>query len=162
MGKFKLDFGAEIEVLTKSELDDSLDGLPTGIWAQYARGLKHLDLPVMSGAVAGGALRLGGSDSPDQTFCGPRQGFVWRVARISVFGLAANDVVQVYRGDVAASRFVTVLSATAPSFTPSHGLLLKPGGRIVVDGTGLAATHLTVTGEVIEAPGEQIFKLIGG
>lgn len=162
MAKFKLDFGADVELLTKDEVDDSIGRLPGGIWGEYARGLKHLDLPVLSGVVAGGVLLLGGSDVAGQNRCGPRQGFFWRVTRISVYGLAAGDVVQLYKGDAVPGRFVTAISAAAPSFTPSHGLLLKSDNHLVVDGTGLTATRVTVTGEVIEAPAEQVFKLIGG
>lgn len=162
MAKFKLDFGGEIELLTQGELDDTMDKLPGGIWGEYARGLKHLDLPVLTGKVAGGAITLGASDIAGQTPCGPRQGYVWRVVRVSVYGLAAGDVVQLYKGDVAASRFVTAISAADPCLTPSHGLLLKPGSYLTVDGAGLVATSVTVTGEVFEAPAEQIFKVIGG
>lgn len=162
MAKFKLDFGAEVELLTQGELDDSVNKLPGGIWGEYARGLKHLDLPVLSGKVAGGQITLGASDVADQTLCGPRQGYVWRVVRVSIYGLAAGDAVQLYKGDVAASRFVTAIAAANPCFTPSHGLLLKPGNYLTVDGSGLVATNIVVTGEVIEAPAEQIFKVIGG
>lgn len=161
--KFKLDFGAEIDLLTKDELAGALDSYGDRRLAEYALGLKHFDLPVLLGTVpASGDLTLGSTGDPDQTYCGPRQGFCWRVARVSVSGISSTQTVNLYKGDVGASRFVSVLSATSPAFLTSHGLLLKPGGHIVIDGSGLTVgEQITVSGEAIEAPAELIYKLIG-
>lgn len=163
MAKFKLDFGADIELITKGEMADVLDKYGDRRLAEYALGLKHFDIPVMLGTVAAdGTITLGSSGDPDQIHCGPRQGFCWRVCRVSVNGLTGSQTVSLYKGDPGASRFVTVLSATAPAFTSSHGLLLKPGGNVVVSGSGLTTgAQVTVSGEAVEAPAELIYKLIG-
>lgn len=161
--KAKLDFGAEIDILSGDEFDRGIDRLGK-VWREYATGLKHVRFPVMRGAVtAGGALTLGSTDSPDLTFVGPAQGYVWRVARVSVYGLTGTEEVELYFGDVGSSRFVRPLSASNPEWDTSRGLLLHPGDHLVVSGAGLTAGEVvSVNGEAYEAPAEQIFKLIGG
>lgn len=272
--KARLDIGAELDFLTKGELDNSLERA-AGVWRDFAFGQKHFSLPVMRGNVTNGSLTLGSTGDPgqaggQQVYCGPRQGWAWRVTRISVIGLASvpasqnavsaafaaaaagsavvpggaaltgfdvttappaaatattvtvsnvvggpltynvvetvasggllsirfpvplvasggnatvavaaaaggaagnitaygtffasSDSVNIYRGDPDASRFVDVLNAASPTRTPSQGLLLKPGDHLVVSGSSLGATQLTVSGEAFEAPANMMYKLIG-
>ncbi len=162
--KAKLDFGAEIDILSKGEFDDGVDHLAGDIWRRYAEGLKHVRFPVMRGSVsAAGDLTLGSTDFADLTYVGPREGYAWRISRISVAGLETGETVSVYFGEVGASRFVRTLTAASPEWDTSHGLLLHPGDHLVITGSGLTAGEVvTVNGEAIEAPAEQIYKLIGG
>lgn len=89
---------------------------------------------------------------------GPPDGFAWAIQRITAAGLAAADVISVYRGvpssgTIDPSNFMNVLTGTAPSWHPGRtGLMLQPGESIVANGTGLnaATTQVTITGEVIQ------------
>lgn len=87
---------------------------------------------------------------------GPPDGFAWAVQRITAAGLAAADIISLYRGvpssgTVDPSNFMNVLTGTAPAWHPGRtGLMLQPGESIVASGTGLTATQVTITGEVIQ------------
>jgi hypothetical protein len=98
--------------------------------------------------VAGGVASLLGT--------GPETGFAWAVQRITVAGLATADVVSLYRGPgVAAAQttdnLLTIVTGTAPTWHPGRtGLILQEGERVTIAGTGLTATQVTLTGEVIQ------------
>lgn len=85
--KFRLRLDNEIDLLTKGELDQSLEH--HGRWEREAAfGRRHQLLPRMVGTPAAGALALG-ADQPDQPMVGPGSGWVWAVHRVSVGGLLA-------------------------------------------------------------------------
>lgn len=158
--KARLDFGAELDLASGAELRELGDRFEA-LWRDYASGLKHIRLPVMRGTVdANGNLNVGMTEVPDQPYCGPQQGFVWRVLRVSVYGLTVGQDVELYFGDPGPTRFV---DSFATSWTSNRGLLLKPGDYLSISGAGLTVgADVAVNGEAIEAPAEQIFKLIGG
>lgn len=87
---------------------------------------------------------------------GPPDGFAWAVQRLTAAGLAAADIVSFYRGvpssgTIDNSNFLNVVTGTAPAWHPGRtGLMLQPGESIVASGTGLTATQVTITGEVIQ------------
>jgi hypothetical protein len=182
MAKVKLELGAELDLLNKHELGDTIDA-KVDAWQRYkARGLKRQ--PFQSNAqVAGAALLIGDSSIPQgqagARILGPNEGWAWKVTRISVTGFAAatTDYVKIYKGDVGAGspqsdpRFVDTLTFSRWAVYPGHGCILVPGDHIVIAGgaafTGSAlaspdGTLWTVTGEAIAAPADQIWKLIGG
>lgn len=159
--KAKLDFGAEIDILSGSEFRQGLDQV-SELWYSYARGLKHLRLPILTGTVAAdGSLSLGLSG--DEVTCGPSQGYAWRICRVSVYGLSGAESADLYFGEPGPTRFVQTVSASAPTWASSRGLLLRPGDYLVLSGSGLTAGNVvTMNGEALEAPAEQLYKLIGG
>lgn len=164
MAKVRLEVGAELDLLSPRELDETI-GKHASIWQEAARGLKHLGLPTARGTVSAGNVTLGaGLDTGDGVYLGPREGFWWRVIRVSVDGLAAGDLVKLYKGGIQGSRFVAgIFQANGSVFTPSRGLILKPGDNLQLTGSGLSATGtITMSGEAIEAPGVLQWKLIGG
>jgi len=269
--KHKLEIGGELDFLTKDELDSSLDRME-GIWRSYAKGFKRFRLPVMRGAVVGGAITLGSTNVPEQQYVGPRPGWVWRLTRLSAAGLvstparatvataafaagaagtatlpagsaltgfdittaapaaavtatvtvsnifngpyvydlteavatggmlsvrypnpqfapaggptvaiaataggaaghinaygtvlASVDQLAVYVGEPGDARFMNLLTATAPTWTPDNSAILLPGDYLVASGSALGTTTpVTVSGEVIEAPAEEIYKVLAG
>lgn len=166
--KAKLELGMELDLLSPGELNDGLGGLGDRLIAERAYGLRHIRLPLLTGTVpAGGALTLGSQASVDQdlnpTRCGPRQGFYWRVTRISLYGMQNSDEVAVYFGEPSPQRFVGNLAVSGPEVDGSHFLLLKPDDYLTISGTSLTVGAVyTLNGEAIEAPAEQMYKLIGG
>jgi hypothetical protein len=157
MPKVALQLGAELDLLSKDELDQSL-AAQADAWAhQAAYGVRQQDLPRMYGTPSSGSLALG-YDQPGGTYCGPRSGWSWAVHRISVAGLASGDQVQVYNQ----AKFVGWV-AYQPGFITfgKGGLTLKDGDYLRVIGTGLSATgQVEVFGEAVSAPSEMIWKIL--
>ncbi len=162
--KARLELGAELDLLSPEEFDAGVGRLE-GLWRSYAEGLRHLRLPILTGTVpASGALTIGSSSLPDagNPYCGPAQGYLWRVCRISIYGMVGNDALQVFYGDPRPQAYVGTLSATSTEWDSGRGLLLHPGDHLTLQGTGLTVGAVyTLNGEAIEAPAEQSFKLIG-
>jgi hypothetical protein len=87
---------------------------------------------------------------------GPRDGYAWAVQRLTVGGLSSGDLVSIYKGPgisvaIDPTLLVQVLTNTTPTWIPGRtGLMLFPGDTIVVNGTGLQATTVTLSGDVIQ------------
>lgn len=170
MARVKLDFGAEVDILSGSEHARHTAGLPAAFAREQARGLKHFRVPVLTGtSSAAGAITLGstGSAPPagqpgSPTISGPLRGYAWKVTRISVWGLSGTDVLSLYWGEPDPRRFVHNFTATAPDWETSRGLLLKDGDFLCLSGTITVSETITMNGEAVEAPAELIYKLIGG
>jgi hypothetical protein len=272
VAEVKLELGAKVDLLNRHELGSELQQ-SNDLWMrQLAAGVKNVALPVMGGNVAGGSVLLGSSSTGGQPYCGPAQGFVWRVTRVSVQGLinppttalgatasfaagaAASavlpagaflsgfdvtagpataagtatvtvsnvlggpyvydlyesttagsrlsvsypaelaqtggaptvsiaalasggaghinvygtwtgidvqnaDQVSLFKGDPSGTRFLNTVFATQPAWTPGY-VIFKPGDYLVASGANLAAASVSITGEALEAPAEQIYKLI--
>jgi hypothetical protein len=161
MGKIRLELGAELDTLNRGELAAELDR--AGEWQrQAASGLRHFDLPIMYGTVSAGAITLGG-DQPDAQQVGPKSGFYWKITRVSVEGLAAADVVSLYKGApaIGKGRFVANILGTTGTYSPgSQGLILTPGDVLGLTGSALTATgEIRVSGEGVSVPGPFMWKL---
>lgn len=170
MARVRLDFGAEVDLLSGAEHAKHLGALPAAIERQKAQGLKHIRIPILTGTSSGtGGITLGstgtapGAGQPGSpTIAGPEQGYAWKVTRVSVFGLSGTDSLPLYWGEPAPQRFVHNFTVASPDWTTSRGLLLKPGDFLCLSGTITINETITVNGEVVEAPAELIYKLIGG
>lgn len=171
--KAELKIGAELDFLSPREFDEGVGALPKQIWREYAQGLKSIRIPILQGTTsAAGALTLGStaaappaSQPGSPTIAGPNKGYVWMVTRLTVAGLTGSDALLLYRGEPSPTRYVRTFGA-APTdhWEPGRGaFLLFPDEFICLSATGLTDNELvTVSGEVIEAPAEQLYKLIGG
>jgi hypothetical protein len=164
MPKVALKANAEIDVLSKDELEDSLKGYFAAREAARLRGIKHLSrIPVLSGTIASNAILLPASGDPTQ--CGPHQGYAWSVRRLTIDGLTtAADVVAIYRSSKDAVNRVAQFTGAAPVVTFNKGaFVLQPGDTIACANVGNLTTTgvLTVTGEATEVPAELLGKLVG-
>jgi len=154
--KTRLELRAEIDVLNKDELDDALS--KHGAWEREAAfGLKHIDIPKMTGTPNGGSLALGG-DQPDQPLIGPKSGAVWGIKRVSVDGLASGDEVKLYKG----ARFVCWISYQPGYVTFGKGqLVLGDQDYLRITGSGLTTTsQVEVYGETDNVPAVMIWKIL--
>lgn len=155
--KTRLRLDAELDLLNKSELHDELSHA-TAWLREAAFGVRHQELPKMTGTPGGGGtLNLGG-DQPDGTMCGPKQSWVWSVTRIAVDGLASGDAVKAYKDN----RFIGWISYQPGYITFGRGqCVFKPGDFLRITGSGLTATgQVEVYGEALSAPAVMQWKVI--
>ena len=157
MSRVKLALGAELDLLNKDELGHQLQAA-NGWEKEAAFGLRHQDLPMMRGKVTAGGILALGADQPDQSPCGPRQGWYWAVKRISVDGLATSEQVKLWKG----TGFVCAIAQTPGYVTfGKDGLVLKSGDFLRLTGASLTAgEQITLTGEAVSVPGPLMWKLL--
>lgn len=179
MAEIKLELGAKLDCLNKNELEDVITRKADSWFKYQAKGEKRQAF-WLAGQVANAALLIGDSTvatgNPGSGILGPREGWAWRVERISVTGFAAatTDYVKVFKGDAGAGspqsdmRFLDTLSINKWAIYPGRGCILLPGDHIVIAGgaayTGAAltspnGTQWTVTGEAIAVPAEKIWMI---
>jgi hypothetical protein len=128
--------------------------LETSLAAQQRAQHSVMSLPIKphSQTVVGGAITIVSHERD----LGPRDGYAWAIQRLTVGGLASGDLVSLYKGPgisqiIDPTMLVQVLTNTTPTWVPGRtGLMLFPGDTILVNGTGLQATAVTLSGEVIQ------------
>lgn len=148
-----------MDMLNKAELYEQLNKTQEAWFAERARGVKPMNLPVTIATIASGSVTLPPSGP---TRLGPKQGFTWIVKRLSVTGLATNDVLNVYVNSATAMGFVDTITATKPAIYPEEGLMLEGGEYLIVSGSSLSATgDLAVTGQIVETPTVDVWKVLG-
>lgn len=158
MAKTKLGAGQVVDTLTQGELDASLDRQTRDWFQEQARGFSTARF-----------ASIGTVDSTDVTVpqsgaepIGPDTGFAWTVQRLSVVNLGDGDVLRIYRNSVTDFNFIDQVTDTAPSVHfGSKGLVLRAEERLILVGTGLAATgDVIVNGEAIEVAELDLYKIL--
>ncbi|MDA8316528.1 MAG: hypothetical protein M0010_15365 [Actinomycetota bacterium] len=151
--EFTLDFGAKVDVLTKGELDESLDPF-LAFFRDYAKGLKY----VRPTGVAPDATTASGG-----ILTAVPQGYVWMLT-FAVIHVSAAATVTIGRGPTAKIPLAKPTTLAAPGWAEfswsSRQQILQPGDE--VSATASAGVLGSWALNVIEAPAEQVFKLIGG
>lgn len=182
MAKVKIDFGAEVDILNKGELDKSLypqQKMLAEIQESVAvRGIKYLRVPLMYSTPANGTVKIGGTAATGggnatggQAY--PRAGYVWSVMRLGVVGLANStgngtaDMLALYRGgdEFTGANFIAQISGNTPFITFSKlGFLCKEGERIqaVSVGSMTATVQIFINADVLECPEEMLGKIAIG
>jgi hypothetical protein len=171
MAKMRLELGAELDTLTKGELDHSL-GAAVAMVREEQRGLKYRRIPQLSGVAAGGVLNIGGDvgGGPGGTWSGasvgPREGWAWEIGLITVAGLTSGttpDVVNMFI--VGAGSGIPWWQFNGNNFAYTFGsgcLVLLPGERIqlVSQGAFAAAGTITLTGSIrSQMPAEKLGRV---
>lgn len=161
MAKVKLDFGAELDVLTQGELEQTL-GRAASMWYARYRGVTIRRLPTIQGTPAGGAVAFGGSAGK----CGPGQGYAWSVRELNVVGLTAGatpDVVNIYRGESGLpQQLFWQLNGNQFLQTFGRGEKIMFAGEelyVVSVGTFAATGQITLSGLALEVVGERMPEL---
>lgn len=158
MGLFKLKNNAEIELVTPAEQRAMLDKQTRDWWEEKSRGVQPARFTGY-GTINTGAVTLPATgDNP----IGPRPGYAWAVYRISVRGLATNDVLNVFRSNgltATDENYIGQLTAAAPALYIGKGLILRGPEKLIITGTSLSATAVTVNGEAQEVPDVDVNKL---
>lgn len=158
MAKFTLKANAELDLLTKQELDESLKDWDAQQVARL-RGTKPVRLALVSGKALGGVLALGG-DAGEQLVA-PESGYVWSIRHLVIEGLtpgATPDVVNILRGP----RIIWQLNGNQFAQTWGRGeILLHAGETLSYASVGAfaAAGTITVHGLAQEDPAQLIGKI---
>lgn len=168
MAHTTLKAGAQLETLTKGELQDVLKTLSQDWFNQVTRGDRWRRFSA-KGTISGGALTIGGPEALDATL-GPADGFVWAVQRIALFGLTTNsgdpltsstEPVRLFVNDEGPSSLVHPAIQGYQAFG-EHELVLYPGDILLVTGAALTLTgEVTLTGQARELPMPLAWRLGG-
>ena len=158
MAKFKISAGAEVDLLTASEVRDALKEFRTNWTAEFSRGRRSRRFSAQGTVTAAGDLVIGGSGVPD---FGPEQGMVWSVRRLAITGFADDtDVVGVFVNDASPSQSVepglmiadNALDGLSVRWS-NRQLVLQSGETLLVAGASLTAASIwTVAGQTDELP----------
>lgn len=161
--KFKLQAGADLELLTKEEVRDVVHGVMQD-WVQQAMiGPKMVEVYAQGTVTSAGALTIGG-ESADLTAgnLGPQNGMLWSVKWTNVYGLQGADTLAMYKGPAVPSRLVRTDVAGYQRYG-SDELVVRGGTNLQFAGTGLATpagTVVVITGHVWELPQTMMYKLL--
>ena len=128
-----------------------------------ARAWKHMRLPEMYGTPASSACTIGASGASDTTV-GPESGYAWSLRRIVVDGMTSGttpDVINMYRNSTGTAP---LCQFNGNNFGYTFGrleLVLKDGDTLMFasSGTFASTSRIRVSGELIEVPAEQLWKL---
>lgn len=125
-----------------------------------AKAWKHLRLPELYGTPASSAVSIG-TTTPE---VGPESGYAWSIRRLVIDGMtsgATPDVINIYRNSTGTAP---LWQFNGNNFGYTFGrleLVLKDGDVLVAAsvGTFAATGRIRISGELIEVPAEQLFKL---
>lgn len=150
--KFKINAGAEIDVITKGEMDDALKNFGTSWVQELARGDRYRDIRG-AGTITATAVSIGGDR--DDVNLGPSQGYVWSVKRLAVIASTVDDVAKLtlFKNDNAPSSTVKPILLTYNTFDANE-LVLYPGDKLLVESSAAlgGSGNITITGQVRELP----------
>jgi hypothetical protein len=158
--KFKIQAGAEFDVLTQSELRETLDGW----YVEISRGIKFRKFSAQ-GNVSAGAWAIGGQAADnDKDPLGPAPGFVWAITRVAISGngvVPGTDLYAVYVDEVTPTKLVTS-GLTRGQIYDVGVLVLNGGERLALAGvgTGGTGTDVTLSGQAVELPVQLAWQLL--
>jgi hypothetical protein len=152
--------GATIDMLTPGEFKKHLGDQIAQTVAEWAIGVKPMRFQA-TGTVANDLVTIPAAQN-GQLKLGPSPGFLWKVERISAYGLASGDVLQVHRTETDGSAFLgNLTAATGYLHIGGEGMLLYGGESIVLTGASLTATgQIIVNGEGVEVPALMLWKVV--
>lgn len=166
MAEFVIQGGARIDIPSRAEIKDTLAGELDARERQQAKGWKWMRLPeVLSAVVASNAVKAGIASGQAQL--GPEEGYAWSLRRLLVTGLATGatpDVVNLYRNDRFAGPPLWQFNGNNFGYTFGRlELVLQPGDTLSFQNVGsiaaAAGTVILLSGELIEVPAQQLWKL---
>lgn len=140
--------GAEFNVASPKEVEDILRKHLSAAALEYGRGKTFRNFSSFA-TVANNAIVFGSADAAGSPRMSPDDGFTWSVKRLTVVGLAVNDVIGVYRNNTGSLDAIEAVQATAASPWPYFGFgsrqfVLHADERLIVANVG----NLTATGKV--------------
>jgi hypothetical protein len=164
--KVTIERGAQFDAASPGEVRDALQDHEAAKLRERATGLKYLRLnPPVTGTAVAGLLQMGGdfqSSAGSTQPLGPRSGYAWAVMALRVTGLAAGDVVQVFRRGPN-SQPIWTLTAAVPAAVFSKGQqILLDGESLMVQNFGAftSVAEITLGADVYEVPQPLLWKLI--
>lgn len=155
MAKFKIQAGAEIDVLGKDELRAELDHARSNWVGEVSRGIRwrRASMSGVSDGVTGVVLFGDRSES----MLGPEEGFVWLVKRLSITSYdPTTQALALYQGAASSSAIIVPKLA---AYQTQMDELLMPGDSLVISGTVAISTKIWATVQVKEAPIALLWRL---
>lgn len=148
--KFKINAGAELDLLTRDEMRDELAGFAANWRAETIKGDRYKRI-YGYGTPATGAVEFGGDLAGGEQL-GPAQGFVWDVRRLGLLGHdPAADVLRVFINAPEIGNCVIPVMGRYQGFNRAE-LVLYPGDLLLVSGTTAATDRVSLVGQVRELP----------
>jgi len=158
MTQVKIQAGATFETTSPKEVSELTRTAYSEAFQELAMGVKPMRFEA-TGTISGAAVTIP-QPQDGQLALGPSQGFVWRIDRVSVFGLGSGDVLQVHRTVSDGTAFLGNLTAVNGYLNVPESPLLYGGEFLIATGTGLTATgQLVLNGEGVEVPAFALWKL---
>lgn len=154
--KFKLHAGSTVDTLTQDELHAGLTQNTASWFQERARGIYSPRFDTMA-TVATATITLPPTGGRQ---IGPQVGYAWDVRRITADGLAAADVLIIYRNSVVPANRIGRITDAAP-WSGSKDLIMRGDEHLVITGASLTATgDITINGEAIEVAETDLWKLL--
>lgn len=159
--KFKFNAGAELDLLTKNEVEDALKAAARDWMVEARRGPKLIDWWGQGVVAADGTLSMGGEAAgADSGRWGPDVGLLWSVRRWNVRGLTGAEKLSAWI-DVPTPQRSVIDGVTGSNVWGSDALVLRGGSRLLFTGTGLTVGEvITVGGMAWELPAAMMYKLL--
>lgn len=156
--KFKLQAGAEFDMLTPKEMREGLESFARDWMVEAAKGPRSIRFSSNGTVDAAGDLLIGGDSGVEVGRVGPDQNMLWSVKRISFVGLADGETVSICIGGL--SHVVNPTAGVYSKFG-SDELVLLPGDKLAIIGTSLtAAERVLMYGSAFEMPVQQMYRLV--
>lgn len=161
-----------IDLLTKSELTESLGHHFDELTRERVRGIKVMRMPITRQTASVASFTLGANAEAQAP--GPEQGYIWRITRLMVASGSLADVAKyvLYVGsDTSATDAVHLIDAIIGGATPGQNVNVAfrpgnksewvfPGEQVYAGITGATVnTQYTMTGLVVEVPAEMVGKI---
>jgi hypothetical protein len=164
MPKMTLQGGMHLEIPNREENRADVATVMDQRDLTYARGVKWMRLPIITGTPAASALKL--DESTGAAIVGPEGGYAWSLRRIVVDGMTSGttpDVLNMYRNSTGAGS-PPLWQFNGNNFAYTFGRLemVLSGGdtlKFASVGTFAATGLIRVSGELVEVPAEMLWKL---
>lgn len=155
--KFKLQAGAELDLITEHEMR----GVLADWMAEITRGVKFRQFSARAD-VSGGVWTIT-QDRNNSDVLGPAGGMIWAVTRIAVAGngfVAGTDTFSVYTDEITPSKLIESGLTRGARWTPPV-VTLNGSEKLALSGVGTGAgTDVTVSGQAIELPLQLAWQLL--
>lgn len=164
MAEVRIQAGATIDIPSRHEIKDTFAAELDARERQLAKGWKWLRLPIYTGTAAASAITID-EKSNGGLLLGPLQGYAWSLRRIVIDGLtsgATPDVINMYRNAVVSQPPLWQFNGNNFGYTFGRLEMVIMGGdslKFASSGTFAATGLIRVSGELVELPAEQLYKL---
>jgi hypothetical protein len=155
MAKVRLSAGAEIDLLTKGELDDSLKDAADAEWTARARGIKPIRVMGNTGSL---------SSTTVFAVAGPQQGYIWALRGLGLILSGAQTAQAYVTGDngttLPKNGLVASFASGTNLYTDWSGVqAYLNGGEYLAIGAGGSVSAAFIL-YALEVPAELTWKVI--
>ena len=156
--------GARIQIPDRHEIRKELSDEIDARERRLARAFKWMRLPIYIGIPSGSAVTIDPKANGGQVL-GPDSGYAWSIRRIVIDGMTTGqtpDVINMYRNSVTSQPPLWQFNGNNFGYTFSKLEMVLIGGDALYFasvGTFAATGLIRVSGELIEVPAEQLYKL---